>query len=155
MLDFRQQTRAKSKFPEPAENELLSINKANVKPMLSLVGVGVGGEAVNNKEDSLKLYNRMEQEVRELYGRPAGSVLNFAESAALTAICRRQDPSAELVALQSLKKRDPDFFPKSLDSLLRKWDATLDRAREKKATTHQSCIAPPPGPQPCYKGGNL
>jgi len=37
---FRQQTRSKSKFPEPTENELLSKCEAEPKQMLSLVGVG-------------------------------------------------------------------------------------------------------------------
>lgn len=43
MLDFRQQTRTPSKFPQPLENELLIKCKANAKQMLSLVeGEGEG-----------------------------------------------------------------------------------------------------------------
>lgn len=37
---FGQQTRSKSKFPEPTDSELLSKCKSNDKQMLSLVGVG-------------------------------------------------------------------------------------------------------------------
>ena len=49
LIDFRQQTRSKSKFPEPTENELLINCKSDVKQM-SRVDVGgdvveVGGES--------------------------------------------------------------------------------------------------------------
>lgn len=41
IMNFGQQTRSKSKFPEPSENELLINCEADAKQMLSLVGVGV------------------------------------------------------------------------------------------------------------------
>ena len=42
VLKFGQQTRSKSKFPQPTDNELLIKCKSNDKQMFSLVGVGVG-----------------------------------------------------------------------------------------------------------------
>lgn len=47
IIKFGQQTRSKSKFPEPTEDELLIKCKSNVKQMCSLVGVGVGVEGVS------------------------------------------------------------------------------------------------------------
>lgn len=42
IVNFGQQTRAKSKYPQPTDNELLIKCISNAKQMLSLVGVGVG-----------------------------------------------------------------------------------------------------------------
>lgn len=50
-FNFRQQTRSKSKFPEPTENELLIKLKAEPKQMSSLVGVGVGDGDENEVAD--------------------------------------------------------------------------------------------------------
>jgi hypothetical protein len=55
ILEFRQQTRSKSKFPEPTESELLIKCVSNPKQMLSLGGVGdvvegVGGNGAGAHE---------------------------------------------------------------------------------------------------------
>jgi len=49
MLDFRQQTRSKSKFPEPTENELLIKCKSNDNQMCRAV---VGGDVVEGECES-------------------------------------------------------------------------------------------------------
>lgn len=55
IIDFRQQTRSKSKFPEPANGELLSKCTANDKQMCSLDGGEgvVGGEGVGRSTPPL------------------------------------------------------------------------------------------------------
>jgi hypothetical protein len=53
MLDFRQQTRAASKFPQPSENDLLIKCSTDVKQMLNLgEGEGEGGDVVEGVGDS-------------------------------------------------------------------------------------------------------
>ncbi len=64
LLDFHQQTRSKSKFPQPSENELLSKCKADAKQMLSLDGVGdvvegEGGDGAKEADAKSMLQNKI------------------------------------------------------------------------------------------------
>lgn len=64
-----------------------------------------------------------------LYRRPEGSVLTYAEQSTLAAIVReRPRYRDEFKIIESLKERDPRYFPQSLSRLLEGWQDALDRA---------------------------
>lgn len=86
----------------------------------------------------------MSARLSALYGRPDTCQWTFCESSLFFELTRRPDFEAELVALESFRKVDK-WFPKSLESLLNKWCATLDRSREAafKPKVYLKSVAPP------------
>lgn len=59
------------------------------------------------------------------YGRPDNSKLSYMEESLIADLLRRPDIESELKFLET-HKRD-QYFPRSLESLLNKWQQTIDR----------------------------
>ena len=131
---FGQQTRSKSKFPEPTKQDLVNYSlikcEAKSNPMSSLVGVegvvGVEGERIDR---GLKIFNAIESRIGNLYQRPKGTVSTYTEQSAISEISRRPEALAELAELEAFHKKPDNFFPQSMQKLLANWHETLDRAR--------------------------
>lgn len=78
-----------------------------------------------------------------LYKRPPEQGWSYAEECSLLEVVRRGDALGELRLIVQFRRRMPQderrrFFPQTVESLLQKWTATLDRAR---------LNAPPPAQQ--------
>jgi hypothetical protein len=125
---FGQQTRSKSKFPEPTENDLLIKCKSNDNQMLSLVGVEgvvvvVGEDVRKNRFDEIEL------RLGKLFNRPPSQAWSYAEQSNLAEISRREFVLDEMTLLEKFKATPDSFFPQSISKLLTNWNETLDRAR--------------------------
>ena len=129
---FGQQTRAKSKFPNPSAKDL--VNYSLIKcistdiHLLIPVGVGVEGEGVEI-DKGIKKFNDIEARLGDLFQRPEGSVSTYAEQSGISEISRRPDVMNELAEIEVFHRKPGNFFPQSLQKLLSTWQETLDRAR--------------------------
>ena len=132
---FCQQTRAKSKFPQPNTNELLIKCKADVKQTLITVGVG-GVVGVEGEDVALKLFSTLESRLSKMFQRKDGQQWTYSEQTALSEISRRKSPLEELTELEQFKAKPDSFFPQSLSKLLSNWTETLDRARNFNPNNH-------------------
>ena len=147
ILDFKQQVRSRSKFPEPTKNELLIKSKADEKQM-SRVGEGEGeGEGEGDKIDKgLEIFNAIEVRVSALFKRPKQVHPSHLEQSALSEISRRTDVLSELEEIERFHKKPDNFFPQSVQKLLSTWQDTLDRARthdeRKKSNANNRTNAP-------------
>lgn len=122
---FGQQTRSKSKFPEPDKQTLIKC-KSNDNQMSSLVGVGdvVGDEGVVATE--------IEKRLSEMFGRKNGEKLSYMELSAIVEISRRPNARNELGIIESYHEKEQRFFPRSMSSLVSRWQEVLDQARTYK-----------------------
>lgn len=68
-------------------------------------------------------------EVCKAYKRPSSIIRNYDEEQAASEIAVRPEMRSELQLLIQQKEREPEYFPKSVLSLFKKWDSTLDTAR--------------------------
>jgi molecular chaperone GrpE (heat shock protein) len=66
--------------------------------------------------------------LKKMYDRKPDSHLKFIEQGYIAEIARSPDALEELSKLEAFKRVDP-YFPKSLESLLDKWQSTLDRSK--------------------------
>ena len=131
---FGQQTRAKSKFPEPTKQDLVNYSlikcKSDDKQMSIPVGVGVEVEGVvGNRDKGLEIFEAIESRIGKLFNRTAGSISSYAEQSAISEISRRPEALNEVAEIESFHKKPENFFPQSLQKLLSTWQETLDRAR--------------------------
>lgn len=70
-----------------------------------------------------------QSELLAAYRRPADARLSFMELSALAEIVRdRMRYEDEWRIIQTLRQREPRYFPQSLSKLLTQWQETLDRA---------------------------
>jgi hypothetical protein len=69
----------------------------------------------------------------DMFQRVHGQEWPSMENTLLATVAARPKCLSEVDALFDLRDADPEYFPKSVKSLLEKWDQTLDRARSEKA----------------------
>jgi hypothetical protein len=126
LLNFKQQTRSKSKFPEPTENELLSKCTSNDKQICRVVGVedvGVG--------EGVRVIISLREKMNKLYRRDANVRWEYAEESQLVEIAKRPGVAAEadriILYQRKLPYEDRKYFPNSVYSLLNKWSEVLDK----------------------------
>jgi hypothetical protein len=126
VLNFRQQTRSKSKFPEPLDSELLIKCEANSKHLSRVVvGVGVGEDAGVGLSNFQILVKRL----GVMFNRKEGQPMSYAEESSLAEIARRPDFLSELEELKKFRNQPDSYFPQSLYKLASGWGEALDRAR--------------------------
>jgi uncharacterized protein YdaU (DUF1376 family) len=87
-----------------------------------------------NNTNTESVMEELVKRLGELYRRPAGARWTYNEESTLAEICRRDDAIAEFDHILALRRSmQPDdrkrFFPQSINSLLQKWNETLDKAR--------------------------
>ncbi len=138
MLEFRQQTRSRSKFPEPTANELLIKCKADSQQMSRVVG---GEGAVGGVVECVRAHDVAEkmrvigEEMSMEYGRK-GTRLSYMEESTLAEICRTETVAEDWIELLAYKHSLPPdrkrYFPSSIPSLLTNWQKTLDTSRNRK-----------------------
>lgn len=87
------------------------------------------GSAEGRKSVSGELPEAFVSRLLSAYRRPAGARLSFMEQSSLAEIIReRVRYEDEWNIIQTLRQREPRFFPQSLSKLLTTWQETLDRA---------------------------
>jgi hypothetical protein len=75
--------------------------------------------------------------LNEMFHRNPKQQWSYAEQSQLVDILRRPECQQELQEIAAFQKREPRYFPQSLDRLLTSWTATLDRSRKPKTTNGQ------------------
>ena len=135
ILNFGQQTRSKSKFPQPTDNDLLIKCEANVKQMSSLVGVegGVEGGVVNGVKKDFVVSETMLR-LGKLFNRRESTRWDSKELKALKEI--EPIPDEDFQAVEKYYTRtipkESDFRRHDLVTLLNNWNGEVDRARKFK-----------------------
>jgi hypothetical protein len=87
------------------------------------------GSAEGRNETDGELPEAFVSGLLSAYRRPADSRLSFMEQSALAEIVRdRVRYEDEWNIIQTLRQREPRYFPQSLSKLLTTWQETLDRA---------------------------
>ena len=125
ILNFGQQTRSKSKFPQPTDNDLLIKCEANVKQMSSLVGVegGVEGGVVNGVKKDFVVSETMLR-LGKLFNRRESTRWDSKELKALKEIEPIPDEDFQAVGSDSFRKV---FMPTTNSSSVCNWQ--IVRAR--------------------------
>lgn len=142
ICDFKQQTRTRSKFPEPTANDLLSKCKANPKQMSRVVegeGVVEGVVVMGEREDVMEL---IKSNLLPVYKRKATDRLSAIEEGSVFEMSRRLEIKKEITEVIAYQKRNPKYFPRSLSKLVYDWQTVLDHARQpEESPTEQGLSA--------------
>ena len=148
IVNFGQQRRSPSKFPEPSKEEMLSNCKSNgnhlcsesesesesvVLPPTPRVTESESESVVlpptprgtESESDFLEFIGKLSR----MYLRKPTDRLNSQEERAVSEVLRRPDRDSELEELKKFQPNEGKFFPQTLLSLAEKWGPTLDRAR--------------------------
>lgn len=143
--NFGQQTRSRSKFPQPTETELLIKCKSDDKKMCSLVGVGVGVEDVGvfhlngTKTEPEKAPawkpDATQLRLNALFKRRETTVWDQDELKQYRRITVNPDDLAAVEAYYRASAsgpKDKDYRRRDLATLLNNWNGEVDRARNHK-----------------------
>lgn len=80
------------------------------------------------------VFESLKSALSAMYGRPLTESWGYVEEFTLASVSKRPRVQAEFDALQAFKTR-AEFFPESIQSLLEKWQQTLDRSRNENNKT--------------------
>ena len=132
IVNFGQQRRSPSKFPEPSKEEMLSNCKSNGNHLCSeseseseSVVLPPTPRGTESESDFLEFIGKLSR----MYLRKPTDRLNSQEERAVSEVLRRPDRDSELEELKKFQPNEGKFFPQTLLSLAEKWGPTLDRAR--------------------------
>jgi len=151
ILNFKQQTRSKSKFPDPSEFELLIKCKSDVNQMRSESesesesesatpvppplekpspnGTNVGVDRTKFAEDNR--IGMLRDWLEGMFKCPGtGCVADYEEMRLLSEVAKRPDLKHEMTSIERLRASLPDKtkFSRSIWSLLSNWQRKLDEA---------------------------
>ena len=70
-----------------------------------------------------------EKKITQWFARKPNQILSYSEQTGFFEISKRPDLLEEILELDGFRRKNKNYFPQSLQSLLSQWDATLDRAR--------------------------
>lgn len=144
IVKFGQQTRSKSKFPQPNEDEMLIICKADGKQMLNLVGVGVGdgdvfdsgqsnGFAAEFKNSWMSRYESVFSRKYVFAGAKDGSAVSRLEKTGLAA--------SELIGLAVKAWGSSDQFTRSVSATIAGFCSRLNNIQAEFAPRQQQKLA--------------
>ena len=88
-----------------------------------------------DKEKKKDFYGQIETRLCRLFNRNGSTVTSYLEQSAIAEICRRKDCIDELGELEEYHKKEKEYFPRSLSTLVNEWEKYLDHARNWKPKT--------------------
>lgn len=144
IVKFNQQTRTRSKFPEPSGDELLIICKADGKQMFSLGEGGAEGEG----EDAAGAGSRFTSDFKtgwclryETAFRRKYQFQGVKDGAAVAALAKSGSSSEELLELASKAWRSNDPFTRSVSVTIAGFKSRLNNIQAEFAPKEKQSVA--------------
>ena len=77
----------------------------------------------------MDVFQYLQAKLFQLYKRPDGQPMTYAEQSTLSTVSRRPDCKAEFDEIAGYRAKNARFFPQTLSRLLDSWQECLDKAR--------------------------